>query len=72
MTRPRIWFLDDTILSALITPAPASVQLLRWLSLGYCNWITNEISVSPTLATLERRGVSSRGIKPISRACCWF
>jgi len=58
MTRPHLWFVDATILSALITPEPASEQLLRWLSYGYCNWITSEISVSLTLATLERRGLS--------------
>ena len=58
MNRPELSFVDATILTALVTPEPASDRVLRTLRYGACSWITSEISVAVCLANLERRGLA--------------
>lgn len=58
MSRPELCFVDATILSALITPGPASDQALRWLSAELGSWITSELSVALCLANLAGQGLS--------------
>ena len=61
MIRPELSFVDATILTALITPEPASDRALRALRYGACSWITSEISVAHCLSTLEGRGLALEG-----------
>jgi hypothetical protein len=57
MSRPELWFVDATILSALIDYEPTSDDALRCLRFVESSWITSEISVALCLANLERRGL---------------
>ena len=60
MTRPRLCFVDATILSALIEPDPSSDRALRWFLHVPNSWITSELSVALCLSRLERRGLNLR------------
>jgi predicted nucleic acid-binding protein len=57
MSRPALCFVDATILSALIAPAPSSDRALRCLLHVQDSWITSEISVALCLSGLQRRGL---------------